>query len=467
MNPSSKRNGSRLNSAIERMGPYTLRANDVVPALGRAAGLGRERIIDARLGDPIAFGLHPYPPLVDKVVSVMREERSWRYNFESRGVRELRELLGRGNPEFGSGGYTIPAERVVLGPGISGVSRALMQSIIDPEAGDQVVIPHWSYIIYFAEAALARAQVVDTPLCKDGQVDLEALEGDIGPRTKAVFITTVGNPLGVAMAPHTLRKVIRMVGRAEERYGNMICLITDSIYEGFREEGPMDPIAIAEQEAREGPLIDLYSISKLLCAPGLRLGWLRLHHHGERFKDEVEALTQSLAGIVQPSLCSNSTGMQLALLSLYSDLAGGRREGFDSFVADRAQTIRRRVHGLARALSRIEGIVFPECYYEGGALSLRALNSFYVLFGLEKGALPRGENSQARSLADHTIDNGPGPVILTTPGDSFLSMGLRGGEQEFSRAVALFEDHQEAARMIERWAADAREGRLKAPGQAK
>jgi aspartate/methionine/tyrosine aminotransferase len=436
MNDHFAANGRRLNGAVFRMGDYTLRRTDVNDAAERARKQGKGMVMDARLGDPTVFGMTPNGRYMALVEEAIREPRTWSYS-EARGLEELREVLGKGNPENGEGGYAIPAERVFLGPGVSGVTRFLFSSMISREAGDNVIIPEWSYIIYFAEAELSQAQVRNAPLSGNGEVDLERLRERIDRRTKAVFLTTVGNPLGIAMRPESIGQLIGIINSKEREYNHPIYLVADTIYEGFRSgSAPVDPIRLSIEHGRLGPTIELYSISKMIGAPGARLGWMRVHHGGGSFDDEIGAFLESLARVFQPSLGTSSNAFQLALLRLYREMAADR-SGFEEFRNARRTEAIGRVRRLLTELSRIDGLVFPQYYYRGGALDLDCLNSFYILLGLDKSMRVRNGMSQAREMAEYMIDTPGVPVILATPGDSFLARDLRGREQEFMRIVGL------------------------------
>ena len=437
---------TRLNQAVFGMGDYTLRRTDVNDASERAGKLGR-KTVDARLGDPTVFGLKTYPRYTALVEEALRDPRSLSYG-DARGVNDLREILGRGNVEFGRDGYAISPERIFIGSGISGVTRSLFTAITNK--GDEVVIPKWSYIIYFAEAALSEAKVVNVRLAERGEVDLNSLRDSITKNTKAIFVTTVGNPLGVAMRMETFSEIIRIVNAKERVFNHPIYLVADTIYEGFRTGSPcIDPIALSIKEGRLGPTIELYSISKLISAPGARIGWMRIYHNNEDFKDEVDDFVESLARLFQPTLGATATPFQSALAKLYSGLSQqGLRNEFEDFKTTRRIEAIGRTRKLLDALSEIDGLVFPEYYYNEGRIDCNSLNSFYVLFGVDKSLRPRAIFSQARELADFLLETEGYPVLLATPGDSFLASELRGKEQEFMRVVALFENSAEVVQGI-------------------
>lgn len=443
-------NGTRLNPAVFGMADYTLRRTDVNAAIERAKKLAKPDMIDARLGDPSVFGLGPYGRYTGHVSEALRSPKAWSY-ADSRGLGELREVLAQGNPEFGKNGYSIPADNVFIGPGVSGVARALFTALVN--SGDEVAIPQWSYIIYFAEAALSRARVANVRLTQEGQVDLNHLEDCIKPNTKAVFITTVGNPLGVAISHESFAKVIELVNKKEREFNHPIWLVFDTIYENFRTSGePIDPIGKVSDGSRLGPTVDFYSISKTIAAPAARLGWMRIAP-GSDFAEETAQFIESLARLYQPTLGMAPAAFQLGLANLYQEMAtsSSKRRTFDDFRLRIKMRALERTREFIGRVSEIEGVVFPECYYRNGNVDPDRIQTWYVLVGGDKAILPRDKVSQSRQLADFLIDSPGSPILFTTPGDSFLASDLRGKEQEFMRVVALSRRVEEMAESVGRF----------------
>lgn len=432
-----------LNINVFKLASHTLRENDVLPALGRANAAGR-LIIPSQLGDPVAHGLHAYDPFMRYLAEEFSNPKKLGYN-DSCGYPQLRQALSDGNVEFGTTGYRLPPERVIIEAGISGAVRSMMAVLINN--GDEVIIPKWSYTLYLAEAELAEAKVKNVELNSRGTVDLNHLRDSITDKTKAVFITTMGNPLGVAMDSTMFCDIIDIVNSKEKQFNHPIYLVADIIYEGFRQGSPIDPILLSMQAGRIGPTIELYSISKLMASPGIRLGWMRIYHSGESFSDEVHAFTQACSILLQPGLGAASTPAQIALFRTYDELSNSaKRERFDTYIAERCTQVRHRVHSIYEGLQQIEGVIFPEFYYNGfGELDYAALNTFYILAGISPSLIERGQLSHARQMADFQIDNNTPAVVIAVPGDHFLADEYRGQSQEFFRIVALFDETRGAA----------------------
>jgi aspartate/methionine/tyrosine aminotransferase len=431
---------SGVNPQIQHIGPYTLRATDVT---GIANEVIRRKLpfIDGRLGDPTAYGFK-------RPLGLVRLDSNDGYT-DSRGLPTLRETLRRGNPELVMPNcqivratYELPIESVFIGSGISGITRALFTALTT-RSDSAVAVPKWSYIIYLAEAGLSGAPILNVPLDSSGQIDLNQLESLLitHPEIKALFITSVGNPLGVSIDHARFEEIVGIVNKFENSYNRPLYLVVDTIYEAFRSNGThLDPIEAAVRLGRVGPTIDLYSGSKLLTVPGWRVGSMRLHPGDGSFKEEIEAFRDAFALLAQPTLGPVSTDHQNDIASFYGSIQDGRNlESFLDFRRTRVEEVRRRVTSFAtRACSLSNVVVHPAYYGSNDIFGSGGLDSFYVLVGINHRLLPRGDKSQALRFAEFLLEQGR-HVVLTTPGDSFLQTTLRGKDpQEYFRVVALF-----------------------------
>lgn len=435
----------QINTNVFRLARHTLRENDVLPALARAESAVR-LIIPSQLGDPVKHGLHAYDLFMGYLAEEFSDPKKLGYD-DSCGYQPLRQMLSAGNVEFGTPGYCLPRERVIIEAGISGAVRSMMAVLINKGNCDEVLIPKWSYTLYLAEAEHVEARVRNVELNSRGVVDLDHLRDSITDKAKAVFITTMGNPLGVAMDRETFTQIVRIVNAKEKEFNHPIYLVADIIYEGFRQGGPIDPILLSMEAGRIGPTIELYSISKLMASPGIRLGWMRIYHGGESFNDEVHAFTQACSILLQPGLGAASTPAQIALFRTYDELSNtAKRDRFNMYIGKRRNEVRDRVYHIYDDLQQIDGLLFPEYYYDGsGKLNYAALNTFYILAGISPSLLKRGQLSHARQMADFQIDNDTSAVVIAVPGDHFLADEYRDQGQEFFRIVALFDETRAAA----------------------
>ncbi len=436
-----------LNTNVFKLANHTLRENDVLPALARAKAAGC-LVVPSQLGDPVVHGFYPYDPFLRHLGEEITNPKNHVYT-NSTGYPPLVELLTEGIPEFGKKNYRIPPSNIFVEAGISGAVRSIMVALINKSNNDGVVIPKHSYSMYIAEAEGAEAKIANVELDNRGSVDLNHLRDSIDKNTKGIFITTVGNPLGVAISKEDFCSIIEIVNAKEREFNHPIYLMADIIYERYRPGGPLDPIELSIEKGRLGPTVVLYSLSKGIAVPGLREGFALVHHNGQIFREHVHAFCQALSILLQPGLGAVATPIQVATARLYSDFANTEKWlHFTQFMDDRKRDVTERVHSIYDGLRGIDGLVFPKYYYgSDGSLGYSGLNSFYILVGISEGLIKRQENgiSIARLMADHQIDHQCPAVVIAVPGDHFLADEYRGQGQEYFRLVALFKETRDKA----------------------
>jgi aspartate aminotransferase len=141
------------------------------------------------------------------------------------------------------------------------------------DAGDEAIYSEPAWFCY--EPMLLLADAVPKKVMLEGDrfdLDLEAIEAAIGPKTRLVIVNTPHNPTGRIYDRATLEALAAMLERASTQYGRRIFLISDEPYRRLRFDGNdfVSPAAIYPWT-----LIS-YSYGKVLLAPGQRLGYLAI-----------------------------------------------------------------------------------------------------------------------------------------------------------------------------------------------
>jgi aspartate aminotransferase len=141
------------------------------------------------------------------------------------------------------------------------------------DAGDEAVISEPAWFCY--EPMLLAADVVPRKVRLKQPVfdlDLEAIEAAIGPKTRLVIINTPHNPTGRIYGRDILEALSDLLDRASARFGRRIFLLSDEPYRRLRFDGRdfVSPAAIYPWTFIS------YSYGKILLAPGQRLGYLAL-----------------------------------------------------------------------------------------------------------------------------------------------------------------------------------------------
>jgi histidinol-phosphate aminotransferase len=220
-----------------------------------------------------APGLDPYEPVPalspDTIRLAFNESPLGPFPAAIAAIAEHPELAGR-YPELDgalidrlAALHGLDPEMVALGNGGDAIIGYLSEAYLRP--GDEVVTGWPSFPTYLSDAAKQEATVVRVPL-RDGAMDLEAMAGAIGPRTRLVWVCTPNNPTGGAICAAALDGFLDAV---DER----VLVVVDEAYIEFCEPGSVAD-AIAEQVRARSNVASLRTFSKLFGLAGMRVGWL-------------------------------------------------------------------------------------------------------------------------------------------------------------------------------------------------
>lgn len=163
-----------------------------------------------------------------------------------------------------------PAD-IAMTTGAFGALAVALQVFVDP--GDEVIINLPPWFFYETQIASAGGVAVKVPVDRATfDLDLDAIDAAITPRTRAIMINTPNNPTGVIYPPETLERLAAMLTEASERNGRPIYLISDEPYRRIRFDGApfASPLAFYPYA------VMAYSYGKVLLTPGQRLGYLAL-----------------------------------------------------------------------------------------------------------------------------------------------------------------------------------------------
>lgn len=179
----------------------------------------------------------------------------------NQGTAELRSAIAafetrRGNP-------TQP-HQVLVTVGASQAMFTALLGILNP--GDEVIVPTPAFSLYETVITVAGGKMVPLDVSKTGfQIDPEALNRRITPRTKAIVINSPNNPTGVLLDARSLAAVKEAV------LGRPIFLITDNVY-GALTYAPCPDLTL-DADLRQQRLL-CQSFSKPYAMTGWRLGYL-------------------------------------------------------------------------------------------------------------------------------------------------------------------------------------------------
>jgi histidinol-phosphate aminotransferase len=230
---------------------------------------------------------------------------------------EALEAIARGAPElnrYPDGGayrlrtalaekHDVEFENVAVAAGADAVVMYLSLAVLDP--GNDIVCGWPSFPSYVLDAIKLGAEAKRVSLT-DYSYDVQRILGEIGPRTKIVYLCNPNNPTG------------KMISRADveayfERVPRHVLTVLDEAYFEYVDE-PNYPDGIEEHVKAGRRVLVLRTFSKIYGLAGLRVGY------GIGPTDVVEAI-----GKVRNAFDINQAAQDAALASLRNDEEIARR----------------------------------------------------------------------------------------------------------------------------------------------
>ncbi|MAW41761.1 MAG: aspartate aminotransferase [Phycisphaerae bacterium] len=286
------------------------------------------------------------PPLA-AVAAVRQAIEEGKHGYEPvPGTPEAREAIAAFHRK---GGIDCSADDIVLTAGGKMALFLVLQALLEPGRGDEVVILTPAWVSYKPMIELCGGKVVEVPCTfEDGfRPDPEAVAAAVTPNTAAVMLNSPGNPTGVAFPDDVVERIAAAVAAHPHAM-----LISDEIYATLRygNASHCSPAALPGMKDR---VITLHGLSKIAAVTGWRLGWVVAPMLTER----GETLAKILTRIQGQSLSHTSSLVMPAVAAVLGGEADEDLENMRLRFADRAA----RMH---QHLSRIDGI---KCIQPEGA----------------------------------------------------------------------------------------------------
>jgi aspartate/methionine/tyrosine aminotransferase len=179
------------------------------------------------------------------------------------GVLPLREAL---SADVGaSHGLALGPQNVVIEPGGKPVIGKFILALMNP--GDEVLYPSPGYPIYESQiefhggVALPYGYVEGA---ENFELDFEALEAQVSPRTRIFIFNNLQNPTGAESSPAELERVAEFALRHD------LAVLCDEAYWDIRYSGQSRSLASLPGMAERSVI--LYTFSKKFAMTGWRLG---------------------------------------------------------------------------------------------------------------------------------------------------------------------------------------------------
>ena len=269
----------------------------------RAAQVGAENVFDFSIGNPSV----PAPAAVNETAArLLREQPDLIHAYTSaQGAADARERFAASlNRRFNAG---CTPDRLYLTVGAAASLCCVFNGLTCP--GDEFIVfaPCFPEYKVFIEGAGAR-MVLIPPEIEAFQIDFDAFEKAVTPRTKGVLVNSPNNPSGVVYSRATLERLAAILTQKSREYGHPIYLISDEPYREIVYAGvevPWVPHIYRDT-------IVCYSFSKSLSLPGERIGYVFVPGEAAEGDDVYAAVAgagRSLGYVNAPSLFQQVTSL--------------------------------------------------------------------------------------------------------------------------------------------------------------
>jgi len=232
-------------------------ANRLSQAVDRLRRAGRP-ILNLAQSNPTACGLQP-----DGLLASLQDPAIGRYEADCRGAWRSRLAL--------AGRLGCDPERLFLTASTSEAYSWLFKLLCDP--GDAVLVPKPGYPLFDYLAGLenveARPYRLEYRHPQGWQIDTDQLTAAAAqPRVKAIVLIHPNNPTGSFVSQAERDFILYLASR------HGLAIIADEVFLAYPLETREAPLSFATAES--GLVFSLNGLSKLLCLPQLKLGWIQL-----------------------------------------------------------------------------------------------------------------------------------------------------------------------------------------------
>lgn len=248
----------------------------------RKAEIGDENVFDFSIGNPSV----PAPEAVKRAVLELIEEPPCDLHgyTPAAGAPRVRQTVADHIRRC----FGVPAspDQVYMTAGAAAGLAISISAITKP--GDEVIViaPYFpEYQVWIETAGCTRVEVpAHVP---DFQLDIDALDAAIGPKTSAVIINSPNNPVGAVYTRENLQALAALLERKEAELGRAIYVISDEPYREitYGAEVPYVPCVWPRT-------IVCYSYSKSLSLPGERIGYVYVSD----LMDNAREVSKAVAG---------------------------------------------------------------------------------------------------------------------------------------------------------------------------
>lgn len=270
---------------------------------------GADKVYDFSLGNP---NLEPPAAFTQALKELALNPVPGMHRYMSNaGYPETRRAVAA--VLAGETGLAFNENHIVMTCGAGGALNVVLKTLLDP--GDEVIVlsPFFMEYNFYIDNHGGTPCAVKTNA--DFQLDLEAIERAVNPKTRAVIINSPNNPTGAVYNAASLQKLGELLAEKEKEFGREIYVISDEPYAKIVYDG----VTVPKVFKLIKNTIVATSHSKDLALPGERIGYIAV-------SPEIEDVDLLMNGLV---FCNRTLGFTNAPALMQRLVAGLQRESVD------------------------------------------------------------------------------------------------------------------------------------------
>ena len=360
---------------------------------------GEDNVFDLSLGNPV---MEPPPVFYATLRRLLEHPPAGMHRYmPNAGYAETRAAVAAQLAK--ETGVAFTAEHIVMCVGAAAGINVVLKTLLDP--GDEVIFfaPYFVEYHFYVDYHGGVAKVVPTAAPFD--LDLEALEAVLTPRSKVVLLNSPNNPTGVVYPATTLKQLGELLQRKERQFNTKIYLLSDEPYKKLIYGGLTYP----EVYPHYPNAISVTSHAKDLALPAERIGYITISPECADLEDLISGMsftTRTLGFVNAPAL------MQRALVHLQGVTVDvGQYERKRNFLCN-------NLTSLGYQLVKPQGAfyIFPKSPVADDVAFVQALQERHILTVPGRGFGTPGHFRIAYCVEDRTIEramDGFGAVART------------------------------------------------------
>ena len=271
--------------------------------LERKKVVGEDKVYDFSLGNPSIPAPHE---VKDALMKLLEEPAEVLHSYSpASGDPKAKQMLAESvNRRFRT---HFSGDNFYMTVGAAASLNISINAITNP--GDEFITfaPFFPEYTVWVENAGAKL-LINPADTKSFQIDFDAFEKLLSPKTKGIIINSPNNPSGVVYSEETIQKLSAVLEKKEQEYGHTIYLISDEPYR----EIVYDGLEVPYVTKYYNDTFVCYSYSKSLSLPGERIGYIIVPDEmadSKRVMAAVNGAGRALGFVCAPVLFQKAVAM--------------------------------------------------------------------------------------------------------------------------------------------------------------